>query len=92
MVFAYAGETQHSVDLSPDMISRIHQRITINDLTETQAKNYIKELHSNPKYSTMVNRKNQFYPLNEKSTERLLQLFQEKAYQITPRRINNYLE
>ena len=92
LVFAYAGETQHSVDLSPDMISRIHQRITINDLTETQAKNYIKELHSNPKYSTKPDRKNQFYPLNEKSVEHLLKLFGENGLQNTPRRINHYLD
>jgi hypothetical protein len=93
LVFAYAGETQHTVDLSQDMLTRLHQRISIKELTITQAKNYIKELHSNPKYSTAVDRKNKFYPLNEKSAERLLELFQETSpYQITPRRINHYLD
>ena len=41
----------------------------------------------------LVQVKLQFYPLNEKSAERLLELFQETSpYQITPRRINHYLD
>ena len=92
LVFAYAGDTQHSVDLSPDIVSRLHQRIIISDLTEKQSKNYIKELHSNPKYSTKPDRKNQFYPLNEESVECLLELFRDNALQNTPRRINHYLD
>ena len=49
-------------------------------------------MHSNPKYSTKPDRKNQFYPLNEESVECLLELFRDSALQNTPRRINHYLD
>lgn len=91
LLFAFAGETEHSVDLSSDLLQRRDEKINVHVLTPSQALIYIKELNSEKRFSTDPDRSNKFYPLTEDSSKKLIELFNKGNIPLLPRKINLYL-
>jgi len=90
LIFAFAGETEHSVDLSQDLLQRRDGKINVHVLTPAQALTYIKELNSD-KLNAKIPHENKFYPLNENAAKKLIELFNENRILLLPRKINMYL-
>lgn len=92
LIFAFAVGTQDQIRILPDLQSRVDNNLHVHVLTKNDALKYIRDLHTNKNF-VRVEHVNKYYPLNEESAKKLIELIEETSgMRLLPRVINKLLD
>jgi len=92
LTLAFAVGTQDQIRILPDLQSRVDNTLHVHVLTKKDALKYIKDLHTHKNF-VKAEHINKYYPLNEQSANKLIQLIEETSgMRLLPRFINKLLD
>ena len=92
LILSYAAGTADSIEILPDLKSRVTTTLAVLPLKKQTALTYIKELHSHHSYAKNPDQTNRFYPLDEESAQTLINKIEEtRGLRLLPRTINKFL-
>ena len=92
LILCYVAGTADSIEILPDLKSRVTTTLAVLPLKKQTALTYIKELHSHHSYAKNPDQTNRFYPLDEESAQTLINKIEEtRGLRLLPRTINKFL-
>lgn len=92
LILAFAVGTQDQIRILPDLRSRVDTNLNVHVLTKQNALKYIRDLHSYKDFAKSEH-VNKYYPLNEQSANKLIELIEElSGIKLLPRVINKLLD